>query len=242
MKILFLIFIIFQITHINADEIYNLLKIPNLEIYKFKTDNNIRFLNSKKNFKIGVNNNISCNKSYPQNLDNKFPIIQKNINFYNSDFLNKINLRYVVLCEDLFISEINTGGIPDTEKRTLILDINFNPKYFERMVHHEIFHMIQKSYVEIFDEKHFSSFNDVNFNYAECSTCSDRLNLDLYDVTNGFLTEYSKSIVSEDMAEIFSFMMTDKIKLKKLIKKDKILEKKVIFIKSAISKIDNNVL
>ena len=242
MKILFLIFIIFQITHINADEIYNLLKIPNLEIYKFKTDNNIRFLNSKKNFKIGVNNNISCNKSYPQNLDNKFPIIQKNINFYNSDFLNKINLRYVVLCEDLFISEINTGGIPDTEKRTLILDINFNPKYFERMVHHEIFHMIQKSYVEIFDEKHFSSFNDVNFNYAECSTCSDRLNLDLYDVTNGFLTEYSKSIVSEDMAEIFSFMMTDKIKLKTLIKKDKILEKKVIFIKSAISKIDNNVL
>ena len=242
MKILFLILIVFQITHINADEIYNLLKIPNLEIYKFKTDNNIRFLNSKKNFKIGVNNNISCNKSYPQNLDNKFPIIQKNINFYNSDFLNKINLRYVVLCEDLFISEINTGGIPDTEKRTLILDINFNPKYFERMVHHEIFHMIQKSYVEIFDEKHFSSFNDVNFNYAECSTCSDRLNLDLYDVTNGFLTEYSKSIVSEDMAEIFSFMMTDKIKLKKLIKKDKILEKKVIFIKSAISKIDNNVL
>ena len=242
MKILFLILIVFQITHINADEIYNLLKIPNLEIYKFKTDNNIRFLNSKKNFKIGVNNNISCNKSYPQNLDNKFPIIQKNINFYNSDFLNKISLRYVVLCEDLLISEINTGGIPDTEKRTLILDINFNPKYFERMVHHEIFHMIQKSYVEIFDEKHFSSFNDVNFNYAECSTCSDRLNLDLYDVTNGFLTEYSKSIVSEDMAEIFSFMMTDKIKLKKLIKKDKILEKKVIFIKSAISKIDNNVL
>ena len=242
MKILFLIIIVFQITHVNADEIYNLLKIPNLEIYKFKTDNNIRFLNSKKNFKIGVNNNISCNKSYPQNLDNKFPIIQKNINFYNSDFLNKINLRYVVLCEDLLISEINTGGIPDTEKRTLILDINFNTKYFERMIHHEIFHMIQKSYVEIFDEKHFSSFNDVNFNYAECSTCSDRLNLDLYDVTNGFLTEYSKSIVSEDMAEIFSFMMTDKIKLKKLIKKDKILEKKVIFIKSAISKIDNNVL
>ena len=33
MKILFLILIVFQITHINADEIYNLLKIPNLEIY-----------------------------------------------------------------------------------------------------------------------------------------------------------------------------------------------------------------
>jgi hypothetical protein len=242
MKILFLIIIFFQITHVNADEIYNLLKIPNLEVYKFKNDNNIRYLNSKKNFKIGVNDNISCNKSYPKNLDNKFPIIQKNINFYNSTFLNKISLRYIILCEDLFVSKINTGGIPDTEKRTLILDINFNVKYFERMIHHEIFHMIQKSNMEIFDESRFSSFNDVNFKYAECSTCSDRLNLDLYNDTNGFLTEYSKSIASEDMAEIFSFLMTDKTNIEALIKKDKILEKKVFFIKSGILKIDKNIL
>ena len=242
MKILFLIIIFFQITHVNADEIYNLLRIPNLEVYKFKNDNNIRYLNSKKNFKIGVNNNISCNKSYPQNLNNKFPITKKNIDFYNSTFLNKISLKYIVLCEDLFVSEINTGGIPDTEKRTLILDINFNAKYFERMIHHEIFHMIQKSNMEIFDESRFSSLNDVNFKYAECSTCSDRLNLDLYNDTKGFLTEYSKSIASEDMAEIFSFLMTDKINIETLIKKDKILEKKVTFIKSGILKIDKNIL
>ncbi len=242
MKILFLIIIFFQITHVNADEIYNLLKIPNLEVYKFKNDNNIRYLNSKKNFKIGVNNNISCNKSYPENLGKKFPIIQKNIDFYNSAFLNKISLKYIVLCEDLFVSEINTGGIPDTEKRTLILDINFNAKYFERMIHHEIFHMIQKSNMEIFDEGRFTSFNDNNFKYAECSTCSDRLNLDLYNDTNGFLTEYSKSIASEDMAEIFSFLMTDKTNIEALIKKDKILEKKVTFIKSGILKIDKNIL
>jgi len=242
MKILFLIILFFQITHVNADEIYNLLKIPNLEVYKFKSDNYIRYLNSKKNFKIGVNNNISCNKSYPKNLDNKFPIIQKNIDFYNSAFLNKISLKYIVLCEDLFVSEINTGGIPDTKNRTLILDINFNTKYFERMIHHEIFHMIQKSNMEIFDENLFSSFNDVDFKYAECSTCSDRLNLDLYNVTNGFLTEYSKSIASEDMAEIFSFLMTDKLNIESLIKKDKILERKVTFIKSAILKLDKNIL
>ena len=142
----------------------------------------------------------------------------------------------------MFVSEINTGGIPDIEKRTLILDINFNAKYFERMIHHEIFHMIQKSNMEIFDESRFSSFNDVNFKYAECSTCSDRLNLDLYNDTNGFLTEYSKSIASEDMAEIFSFLMTDKTNIEALIKKDKILEKKVTFIKSGILKIDKNIL
>ena len=46
MKILFLIIIVFQITHVNADEIYNLLKIPNLEIYKFK--NNMKYLSNNK--------------------------------------------------------------------------------------------------------------------------------------------------------------------------------------------------
>jgi len=242
MKILFLFILIFHISHVNADEIYNLIKIPNLEIYKLKNDNNIRYLSAKGNFKIGVNNNISCDKVNINNLNSKFPLIEKNLNRYNSNFLNKIKLKYIVFCENLFISEINTGGIPDNKNRTLILDINFNKKYFERMIHHEIFHMIQKSNMEIFDENHFSSFNDVDFKYAECSTCSERLNLDLYEVTNGFLTEYSKSVPSEDMAEIFSFMMTDEINLNELIKKDKILEKKVTFIKSGILKIDKNLL
>ena len=63
MKILFLFILIFHISHVNADEIYNLIKIPNLEIYKLKNDNNIRYLSAKGNFKIGVNKNIACDIS-----------------------------------------------------------------------------------------------------------------------------------------------------------------------------------
>ena len=136
MKILLLFILIFQISYVKADEIYNLIKIPNLEIYKLKNDNNIRYLNAKGNFNIGVNKNITCNKTNKKNLNIKFQIIEKNLNRYNSNFLNKIKLKYVVFCENLFISEINTGGIPDNKNRTLILDINFNQKYFERMIHH----------------------------------------------------------------------------------------------------------
>ena len=242
MKILILFILIFHISHINADEIYNLIKIPNLEIYKLKSDNNIRYLSAKGNFIIGVNNNITCNKVNVKNLNSKFPVIEKNLSRYNSNFLNKIKLKYIVFCENLFISEINTGGIPDKKNRTLILDINFNQKYFERMIHHEIFHMIQKSYTNFFDEKKFSSLNKISFNYAKCSTCSNRLNLDLYENTNGFLTEYSKSIPSEDMAEIFSFLMTDKYLVKEKIKNDKILSNKVNFIKFGLAKIDKNIL
>ncbi len=242
MKIIILFILIFQFSHVKADEIYNLIKIPNLEIYKLKNENNIRYLNAKGDFKIGVNNNITCNKTNQENLNSKFPIIERNIKRYNSKFLKKIDLKYVVFCEGLFVSKINTGGIPDNKNRTLILDINFNEKYFERMIHHEIFHMIQNSYEDHFNDLKFSLFNNSDFEYAECSTCSDRLNLDLYENTNGFLTEYSKSIPSEDMAEIFSFLMVNKNLIEEKIKNDSILNKKVNFIKINILKIDENIL
>ena len=63
MKIIILFILNISVFHsVNADEIYNLIKIPNLEIYKLKNENNIRYLNAKGDFKIGVNNNITCNK------------------------------------------------------------------------------------------------------------------------------------------------------------------------------------
>ena len=241
MKIIILLILIFQFSHVNADEIYNLIKIPNLEIYKLKNENNIRYLNTKEDFKIGVDDNITCNKTNQENLNTKFPIIERNIKRYNSKFLKKIDLKYVVFCEGLFISNINTGGIPYNKNRTLILDINFNKKYFERMIHHEIFHMIQNSYENDFNDQKFSLFNNSDFEYAKCSTCSDRLNLDLYKNTNGFLTEYSKSIPSEDMAEIFSFLMINKNLIEEKIKNDPILNKKVNFIKLKITKIEGNI-
>ena len=110
------------------------------------------------------------------------------------------------------------------------------------MIHHEIFHMIQNSYENDFNDQKFSLFNNSDFEYAKCSTCSDRLNLDLYKNTNGFLTEYSKSIPSEDMAEIFSFLMINKNLIEEKIKNDPILNKKFNFIKINISKICGNIL
>jgi hypothetical protein len=121
----------------------------------------------------------------------------------------------------------------------LILDLNFNDKYFERLIHHEIFHIIQNSYKNIFNENIWKEFNQKNFKYSECSTCSDRLGLDLYKETKGFVTEYSKSIASEDMAEVYSFIVTDNKNIEKIIKKDPILLNKVKYIKSGIDKIIN---
>ena len=227
---------LFIFTQSNADSIYNLIKIPNLEIYDIKTPNKLRYLYAKQPFTLGIDNNISCYDSQKEILDQKYKIIQKNLNRYDQNFLKKINLKYIVLCEDLSISNINTAGIPDNIMKTLILDIKFNEDYFERVIHHEVFHIINDSFKDIFDEKIWSNFNKEGFEYAECSTCTDKLNLDTYTNTQGFFSEYSQSTASEDMAEVFSHLMIG-VNLKNL---DPILKKKIDFIKLNLLKIDQN--
>jgi len=237
MNIIISFLLFFLLTfQVHANTIYNLIKIPNLEIYETNTPNKLRYLYAKQPFTIGVDNNINCYNSEKKVLDKKYKIIKKNLDKYDQKFLKKINLKYIVLCEDLSISKINTAGIPDNTMKTLILDVKFNERYFERVIHHEIFHLINDSYKELFNEKLWSNFNIKEFKYAECSTCTDKLGLDTYKKTDGFFTEYSRSTASEDMAEVFSHLMIES----NLNDIDPILEKKIQFIRLNLLKIDQS--
>ena len=227
---------LFIFTQAQADTIYNLIRIPNLEVYEINTSNKLRYVYAKQPFTIGVDNNINCFNSEKKFLDKKYKIIKKNLDRYDQKFLRKINLKYIVLCEDLSISKIKTAGIPDNVMKTLILDLKFNESYFERVIHHEVFHIINDSYKELFDEKIWSNFNVENFKYAECSTCTNKIGLDTYKKTDGFFTEYSRSTASEDMAEVFSHLMIDS----DLSNIDPILNKKIQFIKNNLLKIDKD--
>ena len=68
----------------------------------------------------------------------------------------------------------------------------------------------------------------------------DHFTWNLIENQSGFLSEYSKSTPSEDMAEIFSFLMTRKTKIVSIAAGDKIIRKKINFIKDNIYKIDKN--
>ena len=234
----FLLFFVFM-TPLKANTIYDLIKIPNLEIYNIDTKNGLRYLYATKPFRLGVNvkKNINCYNSSKKILDEKYKIIKKNLDKYSLHFLKKINLKYIVLCENLSIAEINTAGIPNNKTRTLILDIKFNENHFERAIHHELFHIVNDNYKNLFSEDVWKNFNKKNFKYSDCSTCNDNWNLDQLDDGSGFFTEYSKSTVSEDMAEVFSHLIfyPDKINIE-----DPIIRKKILFLKKIILKIDNN--
>ena len=52
------------------------------------------------------------------------------------------------------------------------------------------------------------------------------------------MSEYAKSTISEDMAETFSFMMSDNYLILDMISKDEILNKKVKLIENLVKKLD----
>ena len=237
MKIFKLVLIsFFLIPSANSNSIYNLIKIPNLEIYELKTPNKLKYFYATRPFRLGVQKNIVCNNSDKKTYDEKYRIISKTLSRYSKEFLRKINLKYIVMCENLSISGINTAGIPDHVMKTLIVDVKFNEKYFERVVHHELFHIINDGFKDLFNENEWKNFNNLNFKYAECSTCSKKLGLETYKKTDGFFTEYSMTIPSEDMAEVYSHLIMGKYKAST----DKILNKKIDFIKDKLNKIDSS--
>ncbi len=237
----FILSILIIISPANANTIYYLIKIPNLEIHGSKSKNGLQYFKAIKPFDVGIrDNNVSCFSSSEEDIEKKMSLIEKNLNMYSSDFLDKINLKYIVLCENLTVSQINSAGVPNHKTKTLVIDIKFNEKHFERVLHHEVFHMINESYKKKFSYDKWKNFNNLKFKYAACSTCSDRLNLSLLKENKGFVTEYSMSTPSEDMAEVFSFIMINKEKIEDKALMDPILNKKIIFIKKNILKIDEN--
>ena len=119
----------FLITSAYSNSIYNLIKIPNLEIYELKTPNKLKYFYATKPFRLGVQKNIFCINSDKKTYNKKYQTIFKNLNRYSKEFLKKINLKYIVMCENLSISGINTAGIPDQVMKTLIIDLKFNVKF-----------------------------------------------------------------------------------------------------------------
>jgi hypothetical protein len=233
-----LLLIIF-ITPLKANTIYNLIKIPNLEIYEINTKNKLKYFYAVRPFRLGTQKNIVCSNPNKKDLDAKYKIIHKNLSRYSYDYLKKINLKYIVMCKNLSISELYTAGIPDNVMKTLILDIKFNENYFERVIHHEVFHVIHLQHKEVFNEEEWIKFNNSNFKYAECSTCTENIGLEQYKETKGFFTEYSKSTASEDMAEVYSHMIFLKEKeINQIRKSDPILNNKISYIENKIKEID----
>ena len=233
--ILLLLFAIFQS---KADQVYELIKIPNLKIYQIDKENNLRYLTPKKDFvtNSGINN-VSCKKSNNYRVEKKYIKTKNELNVFKKAFFEKIKLKYIVLCEKLKVGEINALGFANPEMETILLNINTNDDDFERVIHHEIFHIIENNYKKFFPDSVWAKFNNPSFYYSGSSANPEAYSLAKLNNTNGFFSEYAKYSISEDMAETFSFINSRKEYVSKTVDLDEILNKKVNFIKEGISTI-----
>ncbi len=233
--ILLLFFTIFQS---KADQIYELIKIPNLKIYHIDKENNLRYLIPKKDFVTNSGtNNVSCKKSNDHKVEKKYIKTKNELNVFKKKFFEKIKLKYIVLCGELKVAEINALGFANPEMKTILLNINTNDNDFERVIHHEVFHIIENNYKKFFPDTVWAKLNNPNFYYSGSLTNPEAYSLEKLSNTNGFFSEYAKYSISEDMAETFSFINSREKYVSEVINLDKILNKKVIFIKEGISHI-----
>ena len=233
--ILLLFFTIFQS---KADQIYELIKIPNLKIYKIDKENNLRYLTPKKDFvtNSGINN-VSCKKSNNYKVEKNYIKTKNELNVFKKALFEKIKLKYIVLCEELKVGEINALGFANPEMETILLNINTNDDDFERVIHHEMFHIIENNYKKFFPDAVWAKLNKPNFYYSGSLANPEAFSLEKLSNTNGFFSEYAKYSISEDMAETFSFINSREKYVSEVIKLDKILNKKVIFIKEGMSNV-----
>ena len=241
MKLNFYIILLLLLSFVaKADQILELIKIPNLTLHKLENKNSLAYLKPKKDFFVGSSfKNVSCKKNISQNFNKKYLEAQKGFDSYNNDFFRKIKLKYIVLCSNLKIAGIPALGFANPEMKTLILNINTNNLNFERVLHHEVFHIIERNFNKYFSEISWNNLNSKEFKYSACSTCSNNYSLEKIYNSEGFISEYAKSTISEDMAETFSFMMSDNNLILEMISKDEILNKKVRTIKNIVKKLDD---
>ena len=87
MRILIIIFIFFSYySSLNANEIFNLIKIPNLEVFNLDSENKIKYLSLKKSFTIGTTKNITCDKANESNLKKKYEVLFRKNTLYAQFF------------------------------------------------------------------------------------------------------------------------------------------------------------
>ena len=181
MKLNFYIILLLLLSFVvKADQILELIKIPNLTLHKLENKNSLAFLKPTKDFFVGSSSeNVSCKKNQSQNFNEKYLEAQKGFNKYNDDFFRKIKLKYIVLCSKLEIAGIPALGFANPEMKTLI------------------FNIIDQNFNEYFLNISWSALNSKEFKYSACSTCSNNYSLEKINNSKGFVSEYAKSTMSE---------------------------------------------
>ncbi|MHC4938343.1 MAG: putative zinc-binding metallopeptidase [Planctomycetota bacterium] len=157
---------------------------------------------------------------------------------YPKEFVRRSGLRALVLCGGLMFNGQKRAALPDRGRWVVIYDVTAAPRqpaYARHVIHHEYFHLIDwvgSSWKWRIPQ--WKKLNAQGFKYGKGGRTMQHDNTawSLATGTKGFLNRYSQSSVSEDMAEVFAFLMTRPKEVARRAEQDEILKAKVRVMKS----------
>ena len=133
-------------------------------------------------------------------------MLRRELAKYPQDLLRRAKLQRVVLVRGLTFNGTPWAGVPDFASRTLYLEAvrgKGSPQYRERLLHHELFHMIDEAaHGTIRNDPEWKSLNPSAFRYARTAST-----VAASATAPGFITGYSQNAVEEDKAELFSCLV-----------------------------------
>lgn len=157
---------------------------------------------------------------------------------YPRSFLRAARLHRVLLVSGLDEGGVAIPSLPNLH-RTLLFDVDAEPAYLRRLIHHEVFHFADYADDDqLARDPEWAALNDRWFVYGsggrferdpKSSKKSDR---------PGFVTDYATSALEEDKAEVFAFWMTEPRWLAERSARDPVLALKVAAVKRQLARLD----
>ena len=165
---------------------------------------------------------------------------------YPKPFVRRSGLRGLVLCGQLEFDGQKRAALPDRGRWVAIYDVSAargQAAYQRHVIHHEFFHLVDwvgSSWRWRIPQ--WKRLNETGFRYGKGGRTMqhDGRAWSLDTGSPGFLNRYSQSSVSEDMAEVFAFLMTRPKEVAKKADGDPVLRSKVRVMKSHLHLFDDS--
>lgn len=154
----------------------------------------------------------ACSPQFDR-LSKYIPLLTRELSIYPVPLLRQLNLKSIILCEELSFNDQKRSAIPDFRKGALFLDVSrghYCQNYLRKVVHHDLYHLIDfADDGVIYEDSSWARLNDESFRYGDGGTRmqADQSSSLMTWEANGFVTSYAQSALEEDKAELFSHMI-----------------------------------
>lgn len=169
-------------------------------------------------------------------------ILSTELERYPAQIFARCGVKRIVLCANLQISGQARTGTANFDHLDLYFDVargRHDRQYVRRVIHHEIFHLID--YTDdgsVYEDPNWSALNLPDFGYGQGGARSqeDGRSSLLDNSLTGFLNKYSMSGVEEDKAELFGFMLVAPDVVNSQVALDHVLARKVTAMRDLLAR------